>query len=298
MEPWLRSLPPNRKKAYQTVLNRFCDFCKITPMDLLVETRDALFRFDTPPSREKLNKWKEELIASKLRPGTVQQYRNRVLSFLSYHIDRLGKEYGNRSYRRSSILFDPLKQGEVKLMVEKAKHRHHKAVIGFLAQTGQRVAVLGGITWGMIDWTGWKPYGIASVLEKSYRFVIGKDTMSLLDQWPETEKRKADGGFVFGLSERQIHRIVAEAADDANVQKDSRESMPDKTILYRVHPDAFPTYWNGRVRDGGMVELQRKHMMGRDVSYDPRERDLFSVDRLVAAYSKAEPKLSLFELVE
>lgn len=122
--------------------------------------------------------------------------------------------------------------------------------------------------------------------------------MDLLDQWPQTEKRKAKGSFVFGLSERQMHRIVAEAAKDANVQEDLRRIMPGKTILYRVHPDVFPTYWNGRVRDGDMHEVQRRHMMGRDVRYETRERDLFAIDRLLAAYSKAEPMLGLFELVE
>jgi hypothetical protein len=120
--------------------------------------------------------------------------------------------------------------------------------------------------------------------------------MSLLNQWPETEKRKEKKTFVFRSSARQIHRIVAEAADDANVQADSKRIMPDKAKLYRVHPDTFPTYWNGRVRDGGMVELQRKSMMGRDVSYEPRERDLFAVDRLLSAYCTAEPLLAIFEL--
>jgi integrase len=274
----------------------------------LVETREALWRGVVPPPfRSRLAQWEEELEAGGLRPGSVSEYRTRVLSFLSYHINRLGREYGNRWYRFSSILFDPLKQREVKAMVKVARKPHYKALIGFLAQTGQRPAVVRGITWKMVDCKQHKPYGIAKAPEKlqdkegvivrdrrPYTFIVGRDAMSLLDQWPETAKRKAQGSFIFGLSDRHIHTIVAEAAEKAHVQDDSKKMMPDKAKLYRVHPDTFPTYWNGRVRDGGMTELQRKFMMGRDVSYEPRERDLFAIDRLLSAYRAAEPKLGIF----
>jgi len=283
-----------------------------TPMDLLVETREALREGDPPPFRDRLAQWQKE-IGSELRIGSVQAYRNRVLSFLSFHTDRMGKEFGSRLYRGSSILFDPIKQGEVKDMVEKAKHPHHKAIIGFLAQTGQRAHVLMGIKWGIIDCIKWKPYGIVSVPEtledrkgrtvrtgQPYIFVIGRDTMALLDQWPETEKRKAKGSLVFDLSYRQIHRIVAEAAGPkgANVQDDSRHIMPGKTILYRVHPDAFPTYWFGRAKAGDMDRAQAKSMMGRDMRSEARDLSLRDVDTLLAAYIKAEPMLGLFEAVQ
>jgi len=125
-----------------------------------------------------------------------------------------------------------------------------------------------------------------------YQFVIGKDTMILLHDWTQTEEKKEQGAFVFGLSERQLHRIVAEAAKKAGVQEDSR-GMPGR-ILYKVHPDSFPTYWNDRVRDSGMDRLQSKYMMGRDVSSEPRNRGLFQTDRLVLAYRIAEPMLDLF----
>jgi integrase len=275
-------------------------------MDLLVETREAFLRSDSPPFWGRLKNWQDELIRANLRVGSVQQYRKRVLSFLKHYITWIGRGSGTGRYGGSSILFNPLKQGEVKGMIEVARKTHYKAIIAFLAQTGQRVAILRGIKWWMVDWKQWKPNGIVSVPEKledtkgrsvrtgrPYTFMIGKDAMDLLGQWRETEKRKAEGTFVFGLSYRQIHRIVAEAAQKARVQEDSSD-LPG-TILYRVHPDAFPTYWNGRVRDGGMAELQRKHMMGRDVSHEPRERDLFAVDRLLPAYRTAERMLTIFE---
>jgi integrase len=279
-------------------------------MDLLVETREALWRAEPPPFKDKLAQWQDGLIGSGIRIGSVREYRKRVLDFLKFHIhwierSRTGLRGG------SSILFDVLKQEEVKAMVEKARKPHYKAVIGFLAQTGQRTHVLRGITWGMIDWTNGRPHGIASVPEKledrkgrtvrighPYTFVIGRDTMGLLDQWPQTEKRKAGGTFVFGLSERHIHRIVAEAANDANVQKDSGRIMPGKTVLYKVHPDAFPTYWLDRVKGGGMDRVQAKFMMGYDMGSEARERGSLRSDRLLSAYRKAEPMLGLFEVVE
>jgi integrase len=198
-----------------------------------------------------------------------------------------------------------VKTGEVKAMVKKARTPLYKAVIGFLAQTGQRTGVLRGITWKMIDEDKVKAYGIASIpmelKDKKgvtvregvfYRFVIGKDTMILLHDWTQTEKRKEQGTFVFGLSERHLHRIVAEAAKKAGVQEDSH-GMPGR-ILYKVRPDAFPTYWNDRVRDSGMDKLQSKYMMGKDVSSEPRNRGLFQTDRLLLAYRKAEPMLDVF----
>jgi hypothetical protein len=38
-----------------------------------------------------------------------------------------------------------------------------------------------------------------------------------------------------------------------------------------------------------MDKLQSKHMMGRDVSSNVRDRGLFQTDRLLLAYRKAEP---------
>ena len=116
--------------------------------------------------------------------------------------------------------------------------------------------------------------------------------MDLLDQWPKTEKRKAEGTFVFGLSHRQIHRIVAEAAQKAGVQDDSK-GMPG-TILYRVCPDVFPTYWFDRVKEGRMDRVQAKSIMGHDVSSDPRDRGSFKTERLLSAYRKVERRLAIF----
>ena len=323
MEPWVNSLSRNRSKACRAILNRFCEFCKsviptdkFTPMDLLNETRETLLKEDRPPFKDRLKHWQDKLMSEPIlierkRGGSVRTYRNVVLSFLRYHIDRIGRESGTQLPRGASsrVLFDVLEQGEVRAMVDRARKPHHKAIIGFLAQTGQRTRILRGIKWGTdgLDWINWKPYGVVSVPEQlvdrkgktipigtPYKFVVGKDAMALLDQWPETEKRKAEKTFVFGLSERQIHRIVAETAEATpGVQEDS-EGIPG-TILYRVHPDAFPTYWNCKVRDGGMHELQRKYMTGRDVSREPRERDLFGIDRLLRAYQAAEGMLTISE---
>jgi integrase len=317
VEPWVNSLSADRRKAYRSILNRFCDFCKsvipsdkFTPANLLNETREALAKEeDRPPFKDRLKQWQDKLMSERKRPGSVRTYRNVVLSFLRYHVDRIARESGTQLPRGSStrLLFDVLKQEEVRAMIDKARKPHHKAIIGFLAQTGQRSHILRAVKWGEdgLDWTTWKPYGVVSVsgplkdrkekvipIAAPYKFVVGRDAMDLLDQWPETAKRKAEKTFVFGLSERQIHRIVAETADATGIQEDS-QGIPG-TILYRVHPDAFPTYWNGRVRDGGVHELQRKFMMGRDVSHEPRERDLFAIDRLLSAYRAAELKVAIF----
>lgn len=307
VEPWIDNLSTSRKKACRAILENFCAFCKFSPMDLLDETRGAIQEDERLPFRQQLRNWKDELIRSGKRNSSILTYRRVVLSFLKFHFDRIGKEYGIRSKWGPAIspIFDVLEQEEVKAMVKKARKPLYKAVIGFLAQTGQRTGVLRGITWKMIDEEKVKAYGIASIpmelKDKKgatvregdfYQFVIGKDAMILLHDWTQTGKRKEQGAFVFGLSERHLHRIVAEAAEDAGVQDDSH-GMPGR-ILYKVRPDAFPTYWNDRVRDSGMDKLQSKYMMGKDVSSEPRNRGLFQTDRLVLAYRKAEPMLDVF----
>jgi len=316
VEPWVNRFSPSRSKAYRATLNRFCEFCKsviptdkFTPMDLLNETREALLKVERPPFRDRLKQWQDKLMSEAIlierkRASSVRTYRNVVLSFLRYHIDRIGRESGTQlpPGASSRILFDVLNQEEVRAMVDKARKPHYKAVIGFLAQTGQRTHILRGITWGMIEG---KPHGIATVPEQlkdrkektipigtPYKFVVGRDAMDLLSQWPQTEKRKAEKTFVFGLSERQVHRIVAEAALAAGVQDDSK-GIPG-AILYRVHPDAFPTYWFDRVKIGGMDRVQARYMMGYDVNSETRDRGSFQTDRLLSAYRDVEPMLAIF----
>jgi integrase len=301
VKPWVKSLSGSTVKAYPATLKRFCDFYGRTAEELLNETRRALRKFERPPVKDGLKLWKDELIRSKL-DGSVRTYRKAIFSFLNYNGARIGKDYGSGLRRGPSHRFDPLKQEEVKTMVEKAREPRYKAVIGFFAQTGQRTRVLRGITWEMIKG---KRYGIASIPKRlqdkkgvavrvgdPYKFVIGRDAMDLLNQWPETKKRRARGTFVFGLSDRQIHRIVAEAARDAGVQDWFKRRMPHR-VLYKVHPDAFPTYWKDRVREGRMDPVQSNYMMGHDTSSAARDTGLLQIDRLLLAYRQAEPMLDV-----
>ena len=49
-------------------------------------------------------------------------------------------------------------------------------------------------------------------------------------------------------------------------------------ILYRVHPDAFPTYWFDRVKISRVDRVQARYMMGYDVSSETRDRGHFGPD--------------------
>lgn len=200
-----------------------------------------------------------------------------------------------------------LKQREVKAMVRVTVKPQDKAVISFLAQTGQRVGVLTAITWRMI-----RPldsHGIASIPSRlddkdgwnvrkgktPHKYVIGTDTMNLLEKMPKTKQRRKEGGFVFDLSYRSMERAVERAARDANTQDWQPRRIPHR-VSHKVHPHSLRVYWKDRVTNAPaakrMDPIQSKHMMGRrPPASETYDRGLLEEDNLLKAYRRVEGRL-------
>ena len=183
-------------------------------------------------------------------------------------------------------------------MVRSRDNCRDKFVIAFLAQTGQRIAVLTVMNHEVITRKG-HTYGIVRVDStlrnakgenvnasgRKYRFVIGRNTMWLLDRLPRYE-----GGWSLDITQRQIGRIVDEAAKSIGLQ-DKKPTEIGRSWS-RIHPNTFRKYWKARMRaakaDGNLMT----YMMGYNI---PRWAQPWEEpdDELLKAYKRAERYLTV-----
>jgi integrase len=189
-------------------------------------------------------------------------------------------------------------QESVKEMVQSCEGPRDKFVIAFLAQTGQRIGVLTAMKRNMITKLV-SGHGIAkappnlrnprgeNVNESglAYSFVIGRDTMQLLSELPLYE-----GGWLLGVSQRQIGRIVDEAARRVRIQHKERTDIGRRWSA--VHPNTFRKYWRNQMKEAGSESFLVMHMMGYKVpsvlgSWEPTD------EKLLEAYEKAESRLGV-----
>ena len=187
-------------------------------------------------------------------------------------------------------------QVSVKEMVHSCDTPRDRFLIAFLAQTGQRIGVLTAMRRNMITKVA-SGHGIVKVpptlrnprgenvneLELPYSFVVGRDTMRLLAELPLYE-----GGWLLGISLRQMGRIVDEAARAVRIQEKERTDMGRSWST--VHPNTFRKYWRNRMKEAEIQPFLIMHMMGYRVpsvlgSYEPTDEELLK------AYKKAESKL-------
>jgi integrase len=202
-----------------------------------------------------------------------------------------------------------LSHDQVKQMVQSRDSVGDKLVIAFLAQTGQRIGVLTALKRKMIETrpaNRW--HGLVEVFENlenpkgrnvnkyevHYKFVIGEDTMKLIDEMP-----KYEGGWLFDISKRQMARIVNDAATDIGLQQDKPTRLRGRSH-YAVHPHVFRRYWVNQVTDkginpdGAMDTQQREYMMSHRLEHGGTyARGLLADDKLIEAYKRVEPNLKV-----
>jgi len=189
-------------------------------------------------------------------------------------------------------------QVSVKEMVHSCDTPRDRFLIAFLAQTGQRIGVLTAMKRSMIRKVA-SGHGIVKVpptlrnprgenvneFELPYTFVIGRDTMRLLGELPLYE-----GGWLLGISLRQMARIVDEAAQAVRIQEKERTEIGRSWST--VHPNTFRKYWKDCMIKAGSDPRSFMHMMGNRVpsvlgSWEATD------DKLLEAYKKAESKLEI-----
>jgi integrase len=189
-------------------------------------------------------------------------------------------------------------QESVKEMVRSRDSLRDRYVIAFLAQSGQRIGVLTAMKRKMITRVD-SGHGIIKVprtflnplrvnvneLELPYAFIIGRDTMRLLDELPTYE-----GGWLLDISQRQMARVVDETARAVRIQEKERTDIGRSWST--VHPNTFRKYWSRRMIKAGNDHFLVMYMMGYRVPkvfgpYEPSDEELLE------AYKRAESMLEV-----
>lgn len=199
------------------------------------------------------------------------------------------------AYERGRLLT----QDEVKAMVDAMDSYRDKAVIAFLAQTGQRIGILTAIKHSEIRHFGSRglvevPPTYSNQLGKNvnksevrYKFAIGEDTMRLLMEFP----KKWAGDWIFGITDRQMGRMVDEAATKTGIQEEIETKLGRAWHL--VHPNVFRKYWKHQMKLGGITDPDLLNfMMGHKLPYGAAY-DAFPDEDVLKAYRKAERHLKL-----
>lgn len=292
IERWLNHYDSERERERKRrALLRFAKFAGQEPEALLHRTPEEI--------EDLLNKYLRHLVdEGRLAPTSAAQWcflnrgffeKNRV------HLNPPPSSWrvSEAEYERNYILL----QDDVKAMFDKMEDLRDKALIAFLAQTGQRVGVLTAIKHSQIEHVG-SSHGVVDVsptypnqlgrnVNKErvrYKFVIGEDTIRLLR---ELEKRSSSP-WVFELSQRQMGRIVDKAAREIGIQKEMETRLGRKMLL--VHPHTFRKYWKHQVRDTIDLDLV-DCMMGHKPDYRGAYDHFIDNKDLVERYMKAERKL-------
>ena len=192
-----------------------------------------------------------------------------------------------------------LTHDNVRQMVQGCDNPRDRFLIAFLAQTGQRIGVLTAMKRNMITKVA-SGHGIVKVpqtfpnpqgqnvneLELPYTFVIGRDTMRLLQDLPPYE-----GGWLLDISLRQIARIVDEAAGAIRIQKKERTDVGRSWST--VHPNTFRKYWKDCMIKAGSDPRCFVNMMGNRIPSVLGSSEPPTDDKLLKAYQKAESKLEV-----
>lgn len=289
---WLDYYPPHEHKRRVAALERFREIVNQEPVVLLERARKRLSEGQNPEELERaLRKYYNSLIDANRAKSTAAQWYAVVRSYFTRNYVSLPRFPPGMDLQPVYETTDILSQEEVKGIVQSRNNIRDQLIIAFLAQTGQRIGVLAIMKRDMINKKG--PYGLVEMPggrsfqnpKRHYKFVIGKDTMQLIDRLP-----KCEGGRLLDLSKRQMARIVNEAAADIGVQKGIQTKVNERS-LHRVHPDVFRKYWKRQMRLGGIKDSDLLGFLtGHRLPYGVTCSE-FPDEDVLKAYKKAEQKL-------
>lgn len=287
------------KRRCLSILEKFSSFAKKNPQILLQDALEDIASKRYPARAEDLlNSFYQECLTRGLAATSALSMYTTIRSFYAanyIHLGRIPKQFtvDGAAYESSRILT----QEEVRAMLENAPApvARNRAIIAFLAQTGQREGILTAMKWSFI-----KPcedFGLVEVPPEfldpegentnkarvRYRFVIDSDSMKLINELPKED-------WLFQVSNRQIRRIVATAAFKAGIQKELPTKLGKR---YEVHCHSFRRFWRHQMRKAGVTDvLLLDFMMGHRLPYHGTY-DRFLDEDLLDAYRRAEPYLRI-----
>jgi len=298
-QQWLVKYPKARRARYLPIVKQFEEITGLDIVELLEDTRRSIAKGQPPAvAFWAFRVYRNEMLETGHARTTVNTWYSVIRSFFTANFVALPKLEDFPSQLDSEYEPDwAPSQDEVRKMVTTRNRILDKAIIAFLAQTGQRVGVLTAMKRGMITRVG--SHGIVEVsprqqdargekvnkFEVRHKFVIGEDTMRLLDSLPEN----ADG-WLFKVRRRQISRIIVTAATDAGIQKDIPTKIRGRK-LHQVHPHTFRRYFETQVKD--MNDKQREFLMGHRIEGKTYAEGLLTNEKLIEAYIRVEPHLAV-----
>jgi integrase len=304
VEAWLDSYPPDSRQRRRRLraLERFEKSVRRDAPTLLEKALQSTH--GCQEVEDTLEDYLRNLISKGRNEYSATQSCREVRTFFTKNHARLARFPRDIVSQPRHRPTSTLSRDDVNKMIQKADNVRDQLVIAFLAQTGQRVAVLTAIKKAMIREKGPKafPYGLVEVnvddlidpegrnvnrYRVYYRFVIGREAMQLVKKMPASK-----GGWLFDIGERQIARIVSKAGKDADVQKRRLTGLP-KRYMYKVHPNALRRYWKAQMRQAGVKDSDvLNFLMGNKPPYDGTSHE-FSDEEVLRIYKMAEKALKL-----
>lgn len=279
----------DRKRVRKALLEQFPKVVEKDPIDLLHSAlRDE---GQVRELEDTLERYYDYLTTKGARTSAARWYST-IRGFYTdsrVRFSKYPKRIQSTIRRPQGDSFTPT-QEQVKRMVRTRKKPQHKAVIAFLAQTGQKKGVLLAMKWKFIDIIDSrgvvhvpKPEEFknrkgepAYVLRDPYVFIIGRDSMRLLGKPPKDKEK-----WLFDISDRQINRIVEEAAKDAGIEK-------------RVTPRTFCRYWRAQMVKGEVwQDTLLEYMMGYDIPRIAVRSGYLGWENLLGECKKAESHLEV-----
>lgn len=299
-ERWLSHFEGEESKGrHSRALERFEIKVGMKATDLLEIARKDILEGRPPIQLEDaLTRYYNDLIEHGQAKTSAAQWYSLIRGYFSANHIRLGRT--PRYMTASGAAYEPrsvLTQKQVRAMVESLTKPRDKLVVAFPAQTGQRLGVITAVKYPMIRII--QAHGLVEVpptllnpngdnvnkAEVRYKFVIGKDAMRLIE---EVSNKKS---WLVDLSERQIGRIVDQAARNVGIQE------PIETKLGRswhsVHPHVFRKYWKHQMKLGKITDAELLNsMMGHKLAY-AGAYDVFPDEDVLKAYKYAEKRLAV-----
>jgi len=249
MDRWLTaSTPKGTRDSYESVWRDFTAWCERTPEVGAMEPERLveMARSDLDTVRDLLIRYENELVGRKLAEHTINKKKMAIRSFLSANGCPLPKQRRGRKPRTTYEQRAELTQEEVANLVYSARSLRDKAIICFLAQTGQRVGVLSALKYGHI------------------REVLGRGTSPYVITMPELflnfksqniNKGSVEYQFCFGEDTANLIRRMLDE------RKEGGEAITDESWLFRSQQNVSRKQtWTGGRAGAGRLEVHVKRL--------------------------------------
>jgi len=327
---WLEDLKETTRGEYSKVLKRFARWLAKDGGDL----RGFLPVCKADPNRGELalRRYHNSLIAEQLAPLTANTHYQVIRSLLRFSGVSLRPCRRARAVTRyeGRRLYT---QEEVRLMVEAAKNFRDKAIIAFLAQSGQRVGVLIAMRWGhvraqmesgerivIVDvpeyLEGPKGYNVNKG-STQYRFVLLGDAVRLIRKMMEQRsswgEKIGDESPLFRSYNRArkiggIQRVRRDRPGEALtapgiemiVKKAAEDAGVQRYIMTKlgkgiaqIHPHGFRRYFKHRMREAGVQDEALLDFLIGHKVAYDGAYDVFTPGYIRREVERAEPCLSL-----